>query len=84
MPSYEYKCSECEHKFDDLLKIDDRFIPETLPCPNCNKEKTIHIQMGTPPVVDCYNIFRERKIPTPFKERLQKIKKEHPRGKINI
>jgi len=34
MPIYEYKCSQCGYKFDELQKINDA--PLTI-CPKCQK-----------------------------------------------
>ena len=31
MPIYEYRCPDCEHDFEELMKISD----PTPPCPNC-------------------------------------------------
>lgn len=35
MPTYNYMCKTCEHEFTELLKMDDRKIPEEQPCPEC-------------------------------------------------
>ena len=32
MPTYDYKCSECGHTFEEILKIADRDAPTELPC----------------------------------------------------
>ncbi len=32
MPLYEYLCPECNERFDELKKVDDR---KTHPCPQC-------------------------------------------------
>lgn len=34
MPIYEYKCPECDYRFDMLRKIADR---KDAPCPECEK-----------------------------------------------
>lgn len=41
MATYNYSCSECEHVFSEMLRMDDRKIPESQPCPNCGKEGTV-------------------------------------------
>lgn len=38
MPIYEYKCPECEHIFEQFLRIAD-YTP-TASCPDCGKEST--------------------------------------------
>jgi len=37
MPTYQYRCTECNHEFDWISKIIDREIPLTEPCPSCGK-----------------------------------------------
>ena len=32
MPTYDYRCEECGHTFEESLKIADREIPTTSPC----------------------------------------------------
>ena len=32
MPTYDYKCSECGHIFEESLKIAERDAPTALPC----------------------------------------------------
>ncbi|MFZ5979345.1 MAG: FmdB family zinc ribbon protein [Candidatus Zixiibacteriota bacterium] len=39
MPMYEYQCTECGFKFDELVKSSD----ETVPCPKCQSEKTFRL-----------------------------------------
>ena len=46
MPFYEYSCNKCEHKFDKKLSIDDRKIPESEPCPNCNEAECVQQSVG--------------------------------------
>ena len=41
MPSYDFKCSKCEHTFEEVRKIDDRKIPLSKPCPECKEEGSI-------------------------------------------
>jgi len=39
MPIYEYECSYCSHKFQQLQHVDDK-MPEV--CPNCGKKGGVH------------------------------------------
>lgn len=34
MPTYEYKCSNCNHEFEEIQKVDD---PTLSSCPECQK-----------------------------------------------
>ena len=39
MPMYEYKCKDCDHAFEKLLKrMTDT---QTVPCPKCQGAKTV-------------------------------------------
>ena len=40
MPIYEYQCSDCQHQFDVLQKINDEHIKI---CPNCSKEAAVRL-----------------------------------------
>lgn len=40
MPIYEYQCSNCEHEFDELQKIDDAPLKV---CPECKKRKLVKL-----------------------------------------
>ena len=35
MPTYDYKCEECENTFEESLKIVDRDAPTEQPCVHC-------------------------------------------------
>ncbi len=37
MPTYEYRCVQCAHTFEDFLSIADRDVPRGTPCPSCGK-----------------------------------------------
>ena len=41
MGVYNYRCSSCEHLFDEVHKMDDRKIPVESPCPKCGSEGTV-------------------------------------------
>lgn len=36
MPTYEYECQDCGHKFELRQKMSDKHVKE---CPKCGKEK---------------------------------------------
>jgi putative FmdB family regulatory protein len=40
MPTYEYKCSSCDHEWEDIQNIND---PPLTTCPDCKKEKAIRL-----------------------------------------
>ena len=41
MPFYDYKCSKCEHRFEEFLKISERKKPERAKCPACGDSKCV-------------------------------------------
>lgn len=74
MPLYTYNCEACEHNFDEVLPIDDRYKPEGEPCPVCATSGTVKKGIGSPRIVAGVGDFR-RKVPDVFKDRLREIKK---------
>lgn len=44
MPFYSYICKHCNCSFQELLPVDERYVPCEAPCPECgNKEVEIEI-----------------------------------------
>lgn len=48
MPIYEYRCSNCDHTFEDMLSIADREKPLKKACPGCGKKKVARDFLGVP------------------------------------
>jgi putative FmdB family regulatory protein len=49
MPTYEYRCTKCNHEFEDMLPVNDRDIPTTKPCPECKaKQKVVREWRNAP------------------------------------
>ena len=84
MPTYDYVCSSCEHTFDQILKIDDRNLPETKPCPNCNKNGTVSLTLSAPSLVCPLRIDGLKKPSSQFKDRIGQIKKSLGRHGKNL
>ncbi len=40
MPIYEYQCTTCHHKFDELQKLNDEPIKK---CPECSKDTAVRL-----------------------------------------
>jgi len=49
MPTYEYECNSCKHRFEELLMMKDREKPTKKPCSECG-EKDIKQGFFTAPV----------------------------------
>lgn len=80
MPSYDYKCSKCEHTFESQLKMADRKQPEENPCPECG-EIGVEQLIGAPLIADPARIG-VRKPTSEFREAMRKVKKKHPLANV--
>jgi len=80
MPTYNYKCSKCEHEFEKIKRIADRFWNE--PCPNCgaNEESIALVPVSPRLVTSVGSIYS--KTDGAFKDNLERMKKHHPRNTI--
>ena len=78
MPMYDYSCQDCEHKFEQMERIDNRLNPESKPCPKCGK-MNVKFQIGCPAVGDPVRMGI-KKPDAGFKEIMSKVKEKH---KIN-
>jgi putative FmdB family regulatory protein len=47
---YTYRCRKCEEVFERRLRMDDRKVPETEPCPNCG-EMEVYQSISAPRIV---------------------------------
>jgi putative FmdB family regulatory protein len=52
MPLYDYRCSKCNHTFEQFQKIDDRNKPTRKPCPKCKKNKVELALFGVAAICD--------------------------------
>ena len=71
MPTYEYECKKCTHRFEELLSMKDRVKPEKKPCPECG-EKEVKQGFFTAPVG---GFDAKLKPQSGFKELMDGIKK---------
>lgn len=75
MPTYDYGCTSCEHTFDKLLPVDNRYAPLDEPCPNCGAVGQMHLLMGAPVVHWSFmGSTVQNKAPEGFKDILRNIK----------
>lgn len=80
MPTYEYKCKNCNTIFERLLPISKRNTPEKDICEICGT-RNIEMKIGCPAICDPVRIGT-KKPDKGFQEVLQKIKKNHPKNNI--
>jgi putative FmdB family regulatory protein len=79
MPTYEYRCKDCETEFTKFCKISER--EEQKECPEChslNSEKYIGV---APSIGDAVRLGIT-KLDVGFKEVLQKIDRKTPGSKL--
>lgn len=75
MPTYDYTCSECNHTFERITRIDSRLDAEAEPCPSCGKTSCVVLTLNAPSLVSPFRIEGLVKPKGDFKERMQQIKK---------
>ena len=88
MPTYDYKCSECGHTFEEILKIADRDAPTELPCEQ-QVQQTKHMftkcggkveQVMHAPYFGYDNIKtkRSKKVPGWYTDKIKDMKRNIP------
>lgn len=83
MPTYSYKCNNCNYSFELIRKMSENEIITHEPCPQCNSFSIIQ-QITSPTArVDSYSLGRH-KLPEDWKSYLKKIKEINPGSNINI
>jgi putative FmdB family regulatory protein len=81
MPFYDYKCGECGHTFEEMLRIADMEKPTKKKCPSCGKKK-VEIVVGAPSIVDSVRVGIT-KPDKGWQEVMAKIKEAHPRNDMS-
>jgi len=76
MPNYNYCCRECDHTFDGIYTMDDRKIPLSEPCPNCEKTGNIYQVITAPRIVRGVST-QGIKVDDGFREVISKVKSAH-------
>ena len=83
MPTYQYKCKNCDFEFEDIFKMDDRNIPVENPqrYGTCSDEKNDSCDIQIVPQllssVSMRDSFR-RHTSDGWKDRLKEIKRQNP------
>lgn len=72
MPTYDYKCKDCESEFEVVCKISE--MNDVKVCPECTSENTERFIGGAPSFGDPFRLGL-KKVPDGFKEVLKKIDK---------
>jgi len=84
MPTYDYKCSNCDYEFEKILKISERKIPTENNCPNCNSQNCIDMCVVAPSLMNPLRVDGLVKPQTQFSERMQQIRQGLGKTKHNL
>lgn len=83
MPYYNYKCSECDHAWEELRKISEMNTPVEQPCPECKVSGKIEkLLSGAPMMGDPLRLGR-MKTSDGFKDVLKKIHERTPGSQLD-
>lgn len=84
MPTYDYRCKNCEEVFDKILKISDREMPTKNPCPFCEESDTVELCLSAPSLVSPFRIDGLKKPSGQFRDRMNQIKTGMKRTKNTL
>jgi putative regulatory protein, FmdB family len=79
MPLYDYQCSQCNFLFERKLPMSDYKLPESDPCPECNKIECVTQVITAPAIGDAIRLGI-KKPDAGWGEVLSKMKTAHPKG----
>jgi len=80
MPTYQYKCKECENEFEEVHRIAEREIPVDTLCENCGQGNIMLIPQ-MPSMISMRDTFH-RHTSDGWKDRLKEIKRANPGSTI--
>ena len=83
MPTYQYKCTECENEFEEIHRVADRNIPVNKICGVCGRG-AIELVPQVPSLMYTMRDGFNRHTSDGFKDRMREIKKNHPASNIDI
>ena len=76
MPTYDYKCKECDYTWEEQQRVAARNVPRYNPCPECKSSGDIVMLFGTPAFSDPVKLGI-RKPDKDVVERINTIKKDY-------
>ena len=82
MPTYQYKCSECENNFEEVYRIADRNIPVDKLCGKCGVGK-INIYPAQMSIVSMQGSWRSH-TSDGWKDRLKEISRNNPGNSLDV
>lgn len=81
MPSYDYVCGSCEHTFDKQLKISERDVPTTEPCPVCGVSEVTKTLVRAPDWSD--GVRGKSSVSGGFRDVLEKVHRTNPHSNLS-
>jgi putative FmdB family regulatory protein len=78
MPTYDYRCLDCDHVFDKLVKMSE--MNNGQECPECSSTNSQKFIGGAPTFGDAFRMGILQP-PDGFKDRLKEIAKTNPKIK---
>jgi len=82
MPTYQYKCKECENEFEEIHRVADREIPVGKSCGVCGKGNIMLIPQ-IPSMISMRGSWRQH-TSDGWKDRLKEIKRTNPGSTLDI
>jgi putative FmdB family regulatory protein len=73
MPLYEYRCRNCNHEFEQVVSISNRYGPTEAVCTKCNLPE-VELVISTPAVISPFALDGLKKPSIEFKQRMAEIK----------
>ena len=88
MPLYDYRCNVCNEIWEEVQRMTNNKVPETLPCPKCGAENSVEqtVAFTTLPMsctMEASNSIRKLNNASKFKEKLQQIHDNTPGSQLN-
>lgn len=84
---YDYHCSSCDMTWEEIHRMDDRKIPEGLPCPHCKSEGTVLQSIVVSPPAMSYSLESTRSFKklngSAFQEKLSRIHAATPGSQLD-
>ena len=80
MPTYDFTCDSCSHKFEKTLMISERDQPISEPCPKCQKEGEVRRDWSftTPGLASDTTLTADKKTGGQWGELMGRMKKNIP------
>ena len=82
--TYNYSCQQCDNNWDEVQFMNDRDLPLTEPCPNCNMKGFIKRNIGSLAINTSGYLTLQQRNGTNFNDLLCKIKKGSSRQGCTI